>query len=889
VKSGVIVRLSRLIVRAASLLAPRAARESFVREWWAELSTAGCAGGTGGRGSSLRLVLRTLGAVPHALALHEVDLRIGAIHRDGAYALRVLLRSPVYLIAATLTVALGVGVSTAAFGLVNAVLLRPLPVEDQDRLVILQGEDAVVAGAVRRLPEALREVLEARQRSFSGLARVHGAGTTPFSARYDGRQFPLTSTFVGGRFFEVLGVRALHGRLVIPSDDALSAEEVIVLNERAWRREFGADPAVVGRRIEVQGRARTIIGVAAAGFEYPRGSESWMPLGPFFGVFGAPPPEVAYLDLVARVRPGVSVAEAASEYAGIVERYYADTPMGVRRTGTTRPFAEAIVGDVKPGLVLLSVAVCLILLLSSLNVASLVLTRGHARAAELAVRASLGATRTRLMAMLIAEHAVIALSGGIAGVLVAAFLLRGVRLLAGPSLVRFDDASFDLPVLVAACCALALALLIFGIVPAVRAVGQTGMAVRARRLHATTKSAIRFRVVIASAQVALSLIVLSGAGLLIRSQAQIQSIDLGFEPRGLLLVGLQMGDVGPMRDPDERAQRMNRFSTMIESLEGRLPGRAGIVAATGVTTLPFSGGTMETAIALAGQDAAAAQGNPAARFQSVSETLFGTLNMTILRGRGFTRQDDGSSAPVAVVNESFARWAWPGLAAVGRRVRLGQDADGEWRDVVGVVRDTRYASVLDAPRPAVYIPVRQDASGPGVYLAIRTEGDPLDALPAVRTLLAELEPGAGIRRIETGDALLAGPLAPGRFVAAILTSLSVAALVLAITGLAGLLAFVLGQRANEFGVRIAIGAAPREIRRLMVGQALQVTIPGMAAGIVITLAGSRLLRALLFQVDPMDTIALASAAVTLSLAAAVVTISAGRTANAIDPMRTLRM
>jgi len=813
--------------------------------------------------------------------------------QDCAYAIRSLGNRPGFTAAVVLTLAVGIGATTATFGVVNAVLLEPLPIRDQERVVGIQGEDRTKPDPrVGMTYEVVWRLEQARALTEVAAIRpsLEPTGADPFAVRAGDRLTSLGVTLVAGNFFRVLGVAPAAGRLLVPDDDAPGAPRAAVLSYRAWRREFGGDSGVVGRTLVFAGAPHTVVGVAPQGFNYPKGTELWTTLAQLFLARGAPKPDEGSFELVGRLRPGTTVEQAAAEVTSVLRGASAPRlgPPGAR-VATVRPLAELVVGDLRPGLLILTAAVALLLLMVWVNVAGLLLTRGLVRAPELAVRAALGASRGRLMAQLLTEHAVLAAAGGTLGVALGAALLQVAPVLAPPGLPRFDEVRLDGRTLAAAAVVMVLSVVAFGLAPAVLAARRDpeGALRSGSRMFTGTRRAARARQLVVVVQVALALVVLVGAGLLGRSLERLQRLDLGFEPERLLFVVIGSG-VDPVAASVSGAEQEARLRAVFDAFAERLPGVPGVTGVTSAYSLPFTGAGPDVPYTVEGQGPEAAERNPRVDLNPGLDDFVRTVGLRLVRGRAFTPADRAGAPPVVVVSEGLARQGWPGQNPLGQRIRLGR-RDSTWRTVIGVVGDTRYRDLPAAPRPAIYRPLRQDPNALFTAMwAVRTTGEPRQALPAIRRVLREADPSAGIQFAASGRELTAEPLARPRLLAAVLAALSAVSVLLAAVGLFGVLAAIVRQRAHEMAVRMALGATPAGVRALVLRHAALLAGAGVLVGLALALAGTRTLRAVLFDVSPTDPLTLAGVAGLLLVVAMVAAAVPARRAARLDPLAVLR-
>ena len=817
----------------------------------------------------------------------------GALWGDARLALRTLVRRPALAAGIVLTLALAIGVTVAAFSIANAVLFARLPVRDQDALVVLRMRNPSQPAAIGEvaLTNGFLDSLHARARAFGALARVFSAGATPFAARYGDRETGLATAAVGGELFVVLGVRPALGRLMRPSDDSAGSEPPVVLSYTAWRRTFGADSQIVGRILAVQGMQARIIGVAAPGFDYPEGTEAWVSIDQMERPYGDErSPEGGYFSLIGRLRPGATAEQARAQFAAVA-RSYVSRSMGpaAGRVVTIVPYADAVTGNTRTTLLVVGAAALLVLCVACVNVAGLLLARGVERAPELAIRAAIGASRGRIVAQLLVESGALALLGGILGAALGAALLHFGVGLAPANWPRLDQVRFDGSVVAFSVAVTAVAVLLFGLTPALsiaaphleRELRSGGVRVSADRRTG------RLRRAVVVVQVALAVVMLAGAGLVTRSLAQIDEIDLGFAPRQQLIAGLELM-VPPTTDTAELARYDARFRTLVNQSVERLAGTPGVIGVTTTAVEPFSAVGLTAHYLAEGQPPDAASQNPMIDWDVVAPGYFGALGMRLERGRLIGRQDSPNGAPVAVISDGLARAAWLGRNPIGQRLSLGlSSAHRTWYTVIGVVADTRFRGLTDEPRPAVY--VSESAGGfRGVWLTLRTRGEPRAMLPVVSRVVRAIDPDAGIRKVETGAALLAAQTARARALATTLGMLAGTVVVLAALGVFALLATLVRGRAHEIGVRMALGASEKNILSLVVAHALRMGLAGVAIGLLLALAATRVLRAQLYHLSATDPFTLAIAAALLTGAVVLAAYFPARRAMRVDPLEALR-
>lgn len=808
--------------------------------------------------------------------------------------MRTLGRRPGLATGIVLTLTLAIGVTVAAFGIAEAVLLAPLPVRDQDALVALRMRDASKPASVGEvaLTNGFLDSLRDRAPAFTTLGRVFSAGATPFAARYGDRRVALATTAVGGELFEVLGARAALGRMMRPADDSAGSEPPVVLSYDTWQTPFGGDSQIVGRILDVQGMQARVLGVAAPGFDYPEGTEAWVSIDQMERPYGGDrAPDGGYFSLVGRLRPGATAHQALAQLAAVA-RTYVSPSMGAaaNRVVAIVPYAEAVTGKTRRVLLVVAAAVLLVLCVACVNVAGLLLARGVERTPELAIRAAIGASRARIIAQLLTESALLAALGGVFGAALGAALLRLGVGLAPADWPRLDQVHFSPAVIAFSIGVTALAVLMFGLTPALsiavprleRELRSSGIRVSADRRTG------RLRRAVVVVQVALAVVILVGAGLVARSLARIDDIDLGFAPNQQLIAGLELM-VAPTADTAAMARYGVRFRTLVTESVRQLAVTPGVIGVTTTAVEPFSGVGLTAHYLAEGQPPDAAPRNPMVDWDVATPGYFQALGMRLERGRFFGPQDTPNGAPVAVVSEGLARAAWPGRNPVGQRVSLGlSNAHRVWYTVVGVAADTRFRGLTAEPRPALYVSTSGGPYEGGVWLTVRTRNDPRAILPTLSRIVRRIDPDAAIRKVETGATLLSAQTARARALATTLGILAGTVLLLAALGVFALLATLVRGRTHEIGVRMALGASDKNIRSLVVAHALRTGVVGVAIGLLLALAGTRMLRAQLYHVSATDPITLGAAVVVLIGILLLAAYLPARRAARVDPLVALR-
>ena len=799
-----------------------------------------------------------------------------AFRRDLVLAVRMLRRRPAFTGLAVTVLALAIGANTAIFSVVEGVLLRAPAFEDPGRLVFV-WEARPARNQIRNVVASYNYARwRERARSFIGIAafthsRVNLTG--------GGDPEQLDAARATGNLFAVLGVRPFLGRALADEDSRPQAAPVVVLSEGFWRRRFAADPGIVGRSLVLDGRPTTVVGVMPQSFQLPAGKAAWLPLtldqelrDSWRG---------RWLTVVARLGPETTLAQARDEMARLHEDLARELP--AYNTGwTTNVFSlpADLVRDVRPALTVLMGAVSLLLLVACANVANLLLARALSREREVAIRSALGASPGRLVRQLLAESLLLGVLGGVAGLLLGAWLLQGLLALL-PAEVRLVAHVGLNPAVLAFTAAVSLAsAILFGLVPALQQArpslvpalkegGQTRGASHARR---------RLKAALVVSEIALALVLTAGTGLLLRSFWRLANVDPGFRPQGVLTV--------PVGLPDRTYPTAERQAAFIREAVARASLLPGVESAAAMSATPLGGGGSATRFRVLDRPVPPRGEEPSTNVRIVTPGLFRTLAIPLLAGRDFDERDVAGRPAVVVVSRGLAREFWPDKNPLGQRVSLSWDGWTE-AEVVGVVGNVRF-NTLDRDMPRVmYWPQTQLANA-FMALLVRTSGPPLSLVPAMRQELAALDRDLPPGRFRTLDEVAAGSLDQPRFLLRLLAAFALVALALAAVGVYGVMSYTVGERIPEVGVRLAIGASPADIVRLILGEGLALGAAGIAIGLVLTAAGAGALGTLLYEVPPRDPVSLGAVAALLLLATLAAAWLPARRAARTDPLKALR-
>jgi putative ABC transport system permease protein len=787
-------------------------------------------------------------------------------------------------LAAAAIVMLGAGIAgaTAMFAIVQGVLLRPLPVRDQSSLLVAWRHVRAAGPGHWPFRVADVELVRRESRMLEAAAGVGYNGAGPVAATENGSASYISMAPVAGNLFDVLGVRPLLGRAFTMADDVNGAERVLVITHGLWQRRYGGAADAIGRRLVIDERPFTIVGVMPPDVEYPRGVEAWLTIAAQSSMLANPAFQVD-VDLVARRRTGVTMEQTVSELKALTKRIEESRPDGDSQGFelVVRPYGELVVGEVRVAVLALFAAVGLVLLIASANVANLLVLRGEARRAELVLRAALGAGRGRLVGQLLAESAVLALAAALVGVAASRATLDVLIALAPTALVRADSIRIDAAVLVFSVAAAFLSAAVAGLAPALvasrhdlaselRLGGSVGIA-------GVGRGGRRALVV---AQVALAITIVAAAGVLTRSLLRLERVDIGMAAGRLFFVRFEL----PRAIYSDRARQLRFLEDVVRTMEAS-PAVAG---ATPINTPPFSGtGGWDATWTAEGQTLERSIANPQLNLEAVHPNFFATVQLPVVRGRGFTAADREGAPNVAIVSEDVAERTWRGGDPIGKRVKFGNaNSTSEWRTIVGVVSPTRYRELV-TPRPTLYLPAEQFIVS-AQMLAVRSASPPALVAGTARSAVGTVNRDVQVMEVVPFADLLEGPLARPRFNARVLGIFAIAALLLAAIGVYAVMGAFVGQRYTEIGIRVALGATASDVRGLVVGEGLRLAALGAAIGLCGAMAAARLMRGLLFGVDPLDPISLAAAGGLLIGVAMVASYLPARRAMRLDPVAVLR-
>jgi putative ABC transport system permease protein len=803
-------------------------------------------------------------------------------------ALRTAAKRPTITLVAIATLGIGIGAATATFSIAEAVLVRPLPVHEQSKLAVLWGVDP--AAPARRVPvpyPAFNGFVDSSPKTLSDVASVdyHGAESIPVLDGSDGVN--LEVALVTGNLFDVLGVEPLLGRNLRAEDDSIAAAPLVAISYELWQRRYGRDPAVLGRVLTIRGQAATVVAVMPRGFAIPAQTEVWATARPFRPVAESGPPDF-YVYLIGRLAAGATIEQSASELTNYLRSNAARLTTVTRASNASaETLDEDLLGDVRPVLRLLLVASALVMLVAIVNVGALFLGLGLTRQQELAVRMSLGATPRRLLMLAIGDASIVAAPGALLGVAIAYALVRLVVTFASTQLPRADAIDVNGTTLVVAAALAVVSTMVFAI--------GSGYAQRrtdpSRVLNTATRGSVgggvgggtgtrtarRTQRILVVAQVTLAVMVILGAGLVARSQLNLESLELGISADRILLAQV----VPPRQDDFAHPKRFNAGLDPVIDAIAALPGVAGVAP---ILSEPFGGMSgWDARYLLEGQAPEDETRQPLLNLEIASPEFFHTLGIEIVRGRAFTGEDGAEGRPVLILSESAARLAWPGKDAVGQRMKI---SGSPWATVIGVAADTRYRE-LTVVRPTVYRPRAQFEVAPP-FLAIRTAGDPIALASAIRRTGSAAWPGMTFTSLRRLDNYSSEPLARSRVTAALFVGFAAACLLLSTIGLYAVVSAHVAERTHEVGIRMALGAPRGIVLRSVLLEGATMTLVGMAAGTLIAATFSNWLETILYGVSRHDPGTIAGVATIVCLVSGVATYIPARRAASVEPIEALR-
>ena len=810
-----------------------------------------------------------------------------ALFQDLRYAVRSLGHHKGFAAVAVFTLAVGIGANTAIFSIVNAVLLQPLPYRDPSRLFVVYDQHPAPVLRTRLSAENFLD-LQREARSFAALGAFSGNG---FTLSGTGEPEFVVGQMISAELLDVLGVQPLLGRPFRAEENESGRDQVMLLGYALWQRRYGADPAIVGRTITANGKPYLVVGVMPANFDFPHERyQLWVPFAFRNNALGLVNRSSRFLQVAGRLRDGVSPEQARAELTTIAERLARTYPdQNANVTMRMASLEEETVGDVRGALLLLLSSVGFVLLIACANVTNLLLARASTREREIAVRTALGASRGRLVRQLVTETLVLYGTGACAGLLLAAWGLDALIAFSPEDIARLDHARLDPATLGFTLAIMLTTGIVFGLVPALQATNRAP----AERLKTASRSATpgranqHARAALVAAEVALSLMLMIGAGLAARTLLQLQRVDTGLNAEGVLTFNVIPPDVRYPNGDDVR-----RFHQQVVE---RLSWQPGALAVGATTHLPLSGQNVENSFTPEGWAPPSPDAYALAGLRGIAGRYFEAVGTRIAAGRAFTDADRAGSQLVAMVNEQFVRRYWPGEDAVGKRLRLGgQNSDDPWRTVVGVYADIKHMGPLADTRPEVMLPYAQTDDVwvtrwmRALSVVMRTTADPSSLVPAARGAVRSVDPAVPLVEPQRMTTLVSKSVAQPRFRSTLLLSFAGLAMLLAIVGIYGVVAFIVEQRTHEIGVRVALGAQRASVIGLILRQGARPVVAGVVLGLVGAFVLTRAMQDMLFQVEPTDPVTFVAMPLVLAAVALVACVVPARRALTVDPVNALR-
>jgi predicted permease len=804
--------------------------------------------------------------------------------KDIRYGIRSLLKRPAFTAIAVITLALGIGANSAIFSVVNAIVLRPLPYRDSDRLVVIWGS----------LHKTGLEEIEVSAPEFKDFTdqckafqEIAAYDTEGFNLTGVDRPERLSGARVSASLFSTLGQDALHGRTFLAEEDQFEHAPVVILSYALWQLRFGADPAIIDKTINLDGLPTTVVGVMPAGFHFPdKDTELWTPLALSPDLLTENNRGSHFLNVIARLQPNVTLPQAQADIDTVTARLSAEHrnvyPSGFG--ATVRSLHEDTVGDMRKAMFVLLAAVGLVLLVACANVAHLRLANATARYKEIAIRSALGANRARVVRQFLTESLLVSVFGGAAGLLLAVWGVRVLVALIPKDMPRVDEIRLDDHVVLFTLGVSVLTGILFGLAPALQA-AKTDLndALKEGGRGTDSSRRLRLRSLLVISEFALALLLLIGAGLMIKSFCRLQEVKPGFEPANLLTMRVALA---PAKYPN-----FQRSKAFFDQLLERLKARPEVKSVGTINLLPFGGSGGDRTFLIEDQPVAPGAPHPDEQIRFVSAGYFSTMGIPLLKGRDFNERDLPDTPQVAIVNQALARKYWPNGEAIGKRISFST-RNPKWYEIVGIVGNVKHRGLDIEDKPEFYIsftqPLFAGANIQPMYVAIRTPVESSSLTAIVRNEVATIDRDQPISNVLTMNQRIADSVAPRRFNMFLLGLFAALALLLAAIGIYGIMAFAVAQRTHEIGVRMALGARRGDVLKLVLRNGFKLALIGIAVGLAAAFALTRLMQALLFEVSPTDPTTFLIDALVLAAVALFACYIPARRATKVDPLVALR-
>jgi putative ABC transport system permease protein len=831
---------------------------------------------------SARLEMGGMESVKHQVRAAGWESALEVFAQDVRYGVRILLKSPLFTAVALTTIAIGIGANTAMFSLVDAILLRPLPYPDPQRLIVVGTHQRDESG-MSAMGTADFLAWRDHQHSFEQVAVLDGAGSS-FALSGMGAPEQIPGVGVSANFFSIFGVAPLKGRGFNPGEDLPGAPGVVVISEQFWRDHLGSDPEVLNRTLTLNGKQHTIVGVMPAGFRFPsrRPVDVWA-----IHTLNPPTSRPPYgLLALGRLKPGISIRQAEAELDQIAAQVTAQFPSFQELVGVMMPMKEWMVRDFSTALLVLLGAIGLLLLIAVVNVANLLLARATARQREVAVRMALGASRKRVVRQLLTESAVLSLLGGVLGLLLAWLAVRAFLAFGPGQMPRLNEVGINSGVLLFTFVICVGSGILFGLAPAIE-ISRPSLAdpLKDTTRSSSPASAHRTHRALLVFEVALSLLLMIGSGLLIRSFVRLSDVNPGVQADHVITAAISL--------PNKYAEpQIQQFWQQFLEKAGALPG----VKAAGITmSLPPNLLEITNPFTVEGQGYDRHRQSQLAEEMSVSPDYFRALGIPLMKGRFFSPSDRvaGEKDPmIVIINETMARQYFRGKDPIGRRIQTGDpDPKSPWETIVGVVGDVKYSGLDSAPGPTIYVPYNENAWAGWareMYLVVRSTGNAPDLVPAIRTQLASMDSTLPLAQVHTMEELLDESLVQQRFRTWLISGFAALSLLLSAIGLYALISYSVSQRTREIGVRVALGAQRSNVLGMVLKEGLQLLMFGLLLGLAGAFSATRIMRSLLYSTSATDALSFIATSLTLVAVALLACYIPARRATKVDPMVALR-
>jgi len=799
------------------------------------------------------------------------------ILQDVRYSLRLLVKNPAFTFVVVLTLALGIGANTAIFSFANGILLRPLPYPQSDRLAVL--DETALKRGINSMGVSYPNFLDWREQNsvFTGIGVYFNDNR--FSLSGVGEPIEVRGSRISHGLFEVLGVKPYLGRTFTATEDRPEEDAVLILGHRLWQNHFGADPGILGKKVVISQRPRTVVGVMPPGFRFPEVSEMWVPLALTTQTFTRTDHGLL---ATARLKNGISFAQAQAEMNNVAAHIETQNPITNEGLGVSvKSLHQDLSGNYREALLILLAVVACVLLVACVNVANLMLARLTARQKELALRSALGASRWRIIRQLLMESLILSVAGGVLGLALSIWALQLLLRAIPIELPFWMDFGLDLRVLSFTVLVTLLTAFLFGVAPALqtsRVDLNSTLKEGGRGAGATSSS--RSRSLLVVTEIALSVVLLVGAGLMIKSFLRLRKVDVGLNPQRVLSFGVML----PRAKYTESEQRATFFKNLVERMR-TLPG---VEAASATATLPLSGNNWGRSLTVEEFPVLSVGQAPMIQHTVVTPGYFQTMGIRLLAGRDFTDSDARDAPKVTIIDERLAREYWPNASALGKRVRFGPPEDNEpWHTVIGVVNAVRHRRMQEDTSKSVYLPHAQIPVN-RLTLVARSSFDPTNLVGAVRREVSQLDPDLPLSDVAAMEQVMAESIWQPRLYALLFAVFAGGALLLAVIGIYGVMAYLVITRTHEIGLRMALGATARDVFKLIVGRGMMLTTVGVLLGIGGALALTRLMRGLLFNISATDPATFILIPVLLVLAAFLACFIPARRATRVDPLVALR-